>query len=142
MTDAAPKYDDLNLLHVTLEDGGQRRIVWPSTEFRYGQDREVTVNFSETASLEVSIEGYDGSGYEGELNADLNGAGSAPTQAKSQHYFVAGIGQKKDINAAEVCGGVDKVQKVEVQQTFLNGLLSVVTFSIYTPRMARVYCGE
>ena len=72
----------------------------------------------------------------------VNGAGSAPTQAKSQHYFVAGIGQKKDINAAEVCGGVDKVQKVEVQQTFLNGLLSVVTFNIYTPRMARVYCGE
>ena len=22
--------------HITLEDGGQRRIVWPSTEFRYG----------------------------------------------------------------------------------------------------------
>jgi hypothetical protein len=27
-----------------------------------------------------------------------------------------------------------------VQQTFVNGLLSVVTFGIYTPREARVYC--
>ena len=70
----------------------------------------------------------------------VNGAGATPTQAKSQHYFVAGIGQKKNIDAAEVCGGVDKVQMVEVQQTFLNGLVSVVTFNIYTPRMARVYC--
>ena len=70
------------------------------------------------------------------------GSGSAPTQAKSQHFFVAGIGQKKNIDAAEVCGGIEKVEKVEVQQTFLNGLVSVLTLNIYTPRMARVYCNQ
>jgi len=29
-----------------------------------------------------------------------------------------------------------------VQQTFVNGLLGVVTFGIYTPREARVYCAK
>jgi len=33
-----------------------------------------------------------------------------------------------------------KVVRTEVQQTFLNGLLGVVTFGIYIPREARVYC--
>lgn len=61
-------------------------------------------------------------------------------QETSQAFFVSGIGQEKKINADEVCGGADKVVKVEVQQTFVNGLLSFVTFGIYTPREARVYC--
>ncbi|MGC0794027.1 Bor family protein, partial [Pantoea agglomerans] len=52
----------------------------------------------------------------------------------------SGIGQRKSIDAAQVCGGQEKVNRVEVQQTFVNGLLSVVTFGVYTPREARVYC--
>ncbi|SMY33643.1 Bor protein [Photobacterium malacitanum] len=59
---------------------------------------------------------------------------------KSQPFFVSGIGQHKTVDAAKLCGGADKVAKVEVQQTFVNGLLSVVTFGIYTPRQARVFC--
>ncbi|MEI8632486.1 Bor family protein [Vibrio sp. PP-XX7] len=63
-----------------------------------------------------------------------------PTSQKAQHFFVYGIGQEKQINAAEVCGGADKVIKVEAQQTFVNGLLSAVTFGIYAPRDAKIYC--
>ncbi len=59
---------------------------------------------------------------------------------KSQPFFVSGIGQHKTVDAAKLCGGADKVAKVEVQQTFVNGLLSVVTFGVYTPRQARVFC--
>ncbi|OBU16856.1 lipoprotein bor [Photobacterium aquimaris] len=59
---------------------------------------------------------------------------------KSQPFFVSGIGQHKTVDAAKLCGGADKVAKVEVQQTFVNGLLGVVTFGIYTPRQARVFC--
>ncbi|WP_408900992.1 Bor family protein [Photobacterium piscicola] len=59
---------------------------------------------------------------------------------KSQPFFVSGIGQHKTVDAAKLCGGADNVAKVEVQQTFVNGLLSVVTFGIYTPRQARVFC--
>ncbi|MCC4796630.1 Bor family protein [Enterovibrio norvegicus] len=57
-----------------------------------------------------------------------------------QSFFVSGIGQKKTIDAASICGGAENVAKVEVQQTFLDGFLGVVTFGIYTPRDARVYC--
>ncbi|SHO55082.1 Bor family protein [Vibrio quintilis] len=71
----------------------------------------------------------------------VNGSnGEVPTSQKSQHFFVYGIGQEQETNAAEVCGGVDKVIKVEAQQTFINGLLGVITFGIYTPRDAKVYC--
>jgi len=58
----------------------------------------------------------------------------------TQHFFVNGIAQEKEINAAEVCGGTEKISKVEVQETFLNGLANVATFGIYTPREARIYC--
>lgn len=57
-----------------------------------------------------------------------------------QHFFVNGIGQEKQVNAAQVCGGIDKVAKVESHQRFVDGLLSVVTLGIYTPRTAKVYC--
>lgn len=59
---------------------------------------------------------------------------------ESQHFFIEGIGQEKEIDAAAVCGSADKVGKVEVQQTFINGLIATVTFGIYTPREARVFC--
>ena len=59
---------------------------------------------------------------------------------KSQPFFVSGIGQHKTVDAAKICGGANKVAKVEVQQTFVNGLLGAVTFGVYTPREARVFC--
>lgn len=66
----------------------------------------------------------------------------ADTEIYTHHFFVSGIGQKKIIDAAEVCGGADKVVNTEVQHTFVNGLLGMVTFGIYTPREARVYCSK
>ena len=65
---------------------------------------------------------------------------SQPTVEESQHFFIDGLAQEKEIDAASVCGGIDKVSKVEVQKTFVNGLLVAITFGIYTPREARVYC--
>ncbi|MEE4409758.1 MULTISPECIES: Bor family protein [unclassified Serratia (in: enterobacteria)] len=69
-----------------------------------------------------------------------NDVAIAPKQITTHHFFVSGIGQKKTIDAAAVCGGADKVVRTEVQQTFVNGLLGFVTLGIYTPREARVYC--
>lgn len=66
----------------------------------------------------------------------------APEKSYTHHFFVSGIGQQKTIDVARVCGGADKVVKTEVQQTFVNGLLELVTFGIYTPREARVYCSK
>jgi hypothetical protein len=63
-----------------------------------------------------------------------------PTKEQSHHFFINGLAQKKQIDAGKVCNGIDNVAKVEVQETFVNGLLAAVTFGIYTPREARVYC--
>lgn len=58
----------------------------------------------------------------------------------SQAFFVSGIGQKQTVDAAKVCGGASKVEGVAVEQAPMDVLLGVVTFGIYTPRTARVYC--
>lgn len=72
---------------------------------------------------------------------NINGAtGETPTSQHSQHFFISGIGQEKITDAARICGGVENIIKVEAQQTFLNGLLGFLTFGIYTPRDAKVYC--
>ncbi len=70
------------------------------------------------------------------------GAGKEPTQEEMQTFFVSGIGQTQEMDAASVCGGVDKVAKVESYQSFLDIFLGVITWGIYTPRQARVYCLE
>ncbi|MCZ2721461.1 Bor family protein [Marinomonas sp. 15G1-11] len=59
-----------------------------------------------------------------------------------QSFFISGIGQEKQINAAEICHGADNVVKVQTEQTFVNGLLGIITFGIYTPRQARVFCKQ
>ena len=59
----------------------------------------------------------------------------------THHFFVSGIGQKKTVDAAKICGGAENVvKKTETQQTFVNGLLGFITLGIYTPLEARVYC--
>ena len=52
----------------------------------------------------------------------------------------SGIGQKKTVDAAKICGGAEMLLKQETQQTFVNGLLGFITLGIYTPLEARVYC--
>ena len=46
----------------------------------------------------------------------------------THHFFVSGIGQKKTVDAAKICGGAENVK--ETQQT-LNGLLGFITLGIY-----------
>lgn len=69
-----------------------------------------------------------------------DGGGSLPTKKKLQSFFVGGIGQEQAIDASGICGGAEKVAKVESKLNGLDGFLSVVTFGIYTPRTAKVYC--
>ena len=67
-------------------------------------------------------------------------AAVAPKETITHHFFVSGIGQKKTVDAAKICGGAEIVIKTETQQTFVNGLLGFITLGIYTPLEARVYC--
>ena len=68
--------------------------------------------------------------------------GSSSTKVSPHHFFVSGIGQKKTVDAAKICGGAENVVKTETQQTFVNGLLGFITLGIYTPLEARVYCSQ
>ena len=65
-------------------------------------------------------------------------AAVAPKETITHHFFVSGIGQKKTVDAAKICGA-ENVVKTETQQTFVNGLLGFITLGIYTPLEARVY---
>ena len=65
---------------------------------------------------------------------------SAERQNKFDHFFVGGIGQEAVTNAAELCGGADRVARVERSSTFLNWIGSFLSWGIYTPHQSRVYC--
>ena len=68
-------------------------------------------------------------------------AAVAPRETITHHFFVSGIGQKKTVDAAKF-GGAENVVKTETQQTFVNGLLSFITLSIYTPQALVMYCSQ
>jgi Bor protein len=70
------------------------------------------------------------------------GGGEEPDQQKMQSFWVYGIGQEQEMNAAEICGGADKVAKVEAHIRFIDGFLNAITWGIYTPHTAKVYCTE
>ena len=64
-----------------------------------------------------------------------------PNREVSHDFVLAGIGQSETVNASLAChGDPEKVVRVEVQQTPLDGAMAALTLGIYTPRTARVYC--
>ncbi len=63
-----------------------------------------------------------------------------PSLDSKQTFFVGGIGQEDNVDAAKICNGVENIIKVESELTFTDGLLNILTSGIYTPRTARVYC--
>lgn len=65
---------------------------------------------------------------------------NAPTHDNSQSFWVGGIGQSEDLDAAKVCGAAANVQRVETQLTAGNVGLTILTLGIYSPRQIRVYC--
>jgi hypothetical protein len=70
----------------------------------------------------------------------LQNGNSTLKQDDMQNFFVSGLGQTQTLNAAEVCGGANRVAKVERVQTPLNWVLALLTSGIYTPYTAKVYC--
>lgn len=72
--------------------------------------------------------------------AYINGQTGKLGKEDMQTFFVSGLGQTQTIDAAAVCGGANKVVKVERQTSFINGVLGMLTGGIYTPYDAKVYC--
>jgi hypothetical protein len=56
------------------------------------------------------------------------------------HFFISGIGQEQEIDAARVCGGADRVAKTTTLLTPANWAAGFFTLGIYTPRTTEVYC--
>ena len=69
-------------------------------------------------------------------------AAVAPKETITHHFFVSGIGQKKTVRPAKICGGAGNVVKTETISIIENGLLGFITLGIYTPLEARVYCSQ
>lgn len=62
-----------------------------------------------------------------------------PTYQESKAFFLFGIIGEKHINVTEICNEKDPVQ-MQSQQTFVDGLLTVLTLGIYSPHTAKVWC--
>ena len=65
-------------------------------------------------------------------------AAVAPKETITHHFFVSGIGQKKTVDAAKICGSAESIVKTETQQTFVNGLLGFYYFGNISPPLKRV----
>ena len=72
----------------------------------------------------------------------LRQGATEPRLNEMQHFFVSGLGQTHTVNAADVCGGANRVAKVERVQTALNWFLGLLSSGIYTPYTAKVYCSD
>lgn len=70
---------------------------------------------------------------------DASSHTSIPTYEGTSHFVFWGIGQEKKLYPVEVCG-MRGVSSVETHDSFLNGLLSAITWGIYSPRSYAIYC--
>jgi hypothetical protein len=70
------------------------------------------------------------------------GAPVAPTVIDKpwQNSFVIGLVPPPVIDTKAACPS--GVAKVETEQSFLNGLVRTITYSIYTPMHARITCAS
>ena len=70
------------------------------------------------------------------------GSSSTKEETITHHFFVSGIGQKKTVDAAKICGGAENVVKTETRQTFVMDYIGFITLGIYTPLEAILYCSQ
>ena len=71
---------------------------------------------------------------------NLRGSAGFPTAEHAQPFFINGIGQTRYIDAANVCGGADRVARIAFEQSFLDLFVAGLTNGLYTPRKVSVYC--
>jgi hypothetical protein len=64
---------------------------------------------------------------------------TAPTYEKSLPFFIFGLAGEHTVDAKEACHG-RAVRQMQTQDTVTDALLTVVTFGIYAPRSALIWC--
>ena len=67
-------------------------------------------------------------------------AAVAPKETITHHFFVSGIGQKKTVDAAKICGGAENAVKTETQQNIRKWIARFYYFRYLYFRWKRVYC--
>lgn len=60
------------------------------------------------------------------------------SKSGTNHFFIAGLVNTSEVNLAQVCP--DGVDKLDIHQTFGDGLLGGITLGIYTPRSWEAWC--
>ena len=70
------------------------------------------------------------------------GAPAAPTVVDKpwQNSFIYGLVPPPELNTKDLCA--NGVSQVETEHSFVNGLVAMLTFSLYTPMHARVTCAS
>jgi hypothetical protein len=66
---------------------------------------------------------------------------SSPDYSTMNHFFFWGLVGHSYVNVSQVCGGKPPVQ-MQTEQTFVDGLLTLITLGIYNPRSASVWCTD
>ena len=69
-------------------------------------------------------------------------AAVAPKETITHHFFVSGIGQKKTVDAAKICGGAENVVRNRNPANIRKWIARFYYFRRYTPLEARVYCSQ
>lgn len=69
-----------------------------------------------------------------------NRAPENPASTDMNFFWLGGIIQSREFNASAICNGEKNVSKIVAKQTAIDGLLSVITAGIFTPRHVYVYC--
>jgi hypothetical protein len=70
----------------------------------------------------------------------ISGTSPSPTVVDKpwQNSFVYGLVPPPELNVKDQCP--NGVQKVETEASFVNGLVSALTWSLYTPIHAKITC--
>ena len=68
-------------------------------------------------------------------------AAVAPKETITHHFFV-GIGQKKTVDAAKICGGAENVVKTRNPANIRKWIARFYYFRHLSPLEARVYCSQ
>jgi len=66
---------------------------------------------------------------------------SAPTKETSYDFFFWGLAKKYNLDGKALCpAAASTVRQIQIQNSLVDGLLTVITLGIYAPRSVSVWC--
>ena len=70
----------------------------------------------------------------------INNGPVSRVQEDTDFFFVGGIAQDSQVNAAQVCGGANRVGYVETSMSALDIVINYFTGAIVSPRTSEIGC--